>query len=115
MNWIELAAKSLDNLTQSANQTAAACESMGEVVNTVAVEVHARTAEVRKTVDEAHGHVATKLDDLIYNMKQLAEQGNSTAQSLLSVIDGVKNGIIPTLDAINSFGDALIVIDGKLR
>lgn len=61
------------------------------------------------------GELATKADDLRLKMSALGEAGNVWAQMLDGIIAQVQEGLLSKIDAVNAFGDGLIVIDGQLR
>jgi ABC-type transporter Mla subunit MlaD len=105
----------LQQVSSSAGATADRVTAATDRIAAAATEAQRHAGEVDRIVGELEGRVATRADDLLYQMRRLADEGNLWAEQLEGIIQHVQEGLIPADQAIHAFGDAMIVFDGQLR
>lgn len=81
----------------------------------VASQVESHAKRIDDTLAEVGDRVATKTDDLIFQLEALADSGNAWAESLLDVVHQVEEGTVDAGKAVHALGDGVIVLDGQLR
>lgn len=66
-------------------------------------------------VEERVGGAATRLDDFLFQLNDVAASGNQWAEMLLGLIQQVKEGILDGQKVMHAFGEGVVQFNGELR
>ena len=102
----------LDMARASADSASSAIATAGNTIRSHAGEAQAAVEQMHAATAAAVGEQATALDDLI---QKLFAVKTPYQETLLSMIEAAKAGILTIDEIVKQFGDRIVVIDGQER
>lgn len=109
----------LQGVTTQLNSTRDAAQSCADGIRASSAQAidatNGMSDQIRARTDEAREHVGTRVDDLLFDLERMSNEGNAWATSLLDIVHQVEAGTVDAGKAIGSMGDGVILFEGQLR